>query len=439
MTNVTIGFIGLGALVILLFIRMHIGLALALVSFLGLAAIRGFDSAYGALRSLPYDFAANWSLTAIPMFLLMGAIAYHGGLTSGLFRAAKAWLGRLPGGLAVASTMACAIFAAVSGSSLATASAMGRIAIPEMLRARYDPGLAAGTVAAAGTIGSLIPPSILMILYAVFTEQSISMCLMAGILPGLLTAFMYAAMIVLRCISNKDLAPTVEKSASPWAERFASGKEVWPVLLVAGGVVASIYAGIATEVEAAGIGAALMAIVAFTKMRSGSRANALMEAARETVLSTGSILLIAIGASLLTRFVVISGIPNYISVQMMEMGSSPTTILFAIAAFTIVLGMFLDPMGVLLITLPIVLPLIEAADINLIWFGVIMIKLIEIGLISPPIGMNVFVIKGVVGNTISLSTIFRGIGWFFIVEIVTLSLLILMPQISLFIPDLMTG
>ncbi|MBV1895799.1 MAG: TRAP transporter large permease [Rhodobacteraceae bacterium] len=437
MMNVTIGFIGLGGLVVLLFLRMHVGLALALVSFLGLTAIRGFDSAYGALRNLPYDFAASWGLTAIPMFLLMGAIAYHGGLTSGLFRAAKAWLGQLPGGLAVASTMACAMFAAVSGSSLATASAMGRIAIPEMLQARYDAGLAAGSVAAAGTIGSLIPPSILMILYAVFTEQSISMCLMAGILPGLLTAFMYSAMIVLRCSFNDQLAPAVD--ASSWKERFASGKEVWPVVAVAVGVVVTIYAGLATEGEAAGIGAALMAIVAFVHLRRGSRKKAFMDAARETVLSTSSILLIAIGASLLTRFVVVSGIPRFISSQIIAMDLSTTMVLFAIAVFTIILGMFLDPMGVLLITLPIALPLIEAANIDLIWFAVIMIKLIEIGLITPPIGMNVFVIKGVVGNSIPLSTIFRGIGWFVAVEILTLIILILFPQISLFIPNLMVN
>lgn len=437
MTGVTIGFIGLALLVVLLFFRMHVGLALSLVSFGGLASLRGFDAAYGALRSLPYDFAANWSLAAIPMFLLMGAIAYHGGLTSGLFRAAKAWLGQLPGGLAVASTIACAMFAAVSGSSLATASAMGRIAIPEMLRARYDAGLAAGTVAAAGTIGSLIPPSILMVLYAVFTEQSIGMCLMAGILPGLLTAFMYTVMIVLRCYLNDELAPSVH--ASSWPVRFTALREVWPVLLVAGGVITAIYAGIATESEAAGIGAALMAVVAFVRLRSGYRRRAFLDAARETVISTASILLIAIGASLLTRFMVVSGIPQFIGAEITDMGLSSTMVLFVIAAFTIVLGMFLDPMGVLLITLPVALPLVEAANINLIWFGVIMIKLIEIGLITPPIGMNVFVIKGVVGKSIALGTIFRGVSWFVVIEMLTLLLLILFPQISLYIPNLMVG
>ncbi len=261
MTNLDIGFAGVAAVLFLIAIRVPIGVALGGVSVVGIAAMRGLDVAAGVVKSTPFEFAANWSISAIPMFLLMGAVAHHSGISTALFRAARLWVGNLPGGLAVASNFACAGFSAASGSSLATAAAMGRIAIPEMTRHGYDPGLATGVVAAAGTLGSLIPPSILMVLYGIFAETSISRLLIAGILPGILTAAVYAAMIVTRCAMNPKLAPPAREDIS-LGGKISASKDVWPVLVLIFGIIGGIYSGLVTPTEAGAFGAFLALVIA---------------------------------------------------------------------------------------------------------------------------------------------------------------------------------
>ncbi len=434
MTPLQIGFAGLGAVFVLIALRVPIGVALGGVSVVGIALLRSPQAALGALGALPFEFAAHWSLSAVPMFLLMGAVAYHTGMTGSLFRAARLWLGFLPGGLAVATNFAAAGFAAASGSSMATAAAMGRLAIPEMLRARYEPGLATAVVAASGTLGSLIPPSILMVLYGIFAEQPIGRLLIAGIVPGLLTAAVYAAMIILRCWLNPALAPRAEEPAG-WAERLAALRQVWPIPVLVLAVIGSLYGGVATPTEAAAVGALAACGIAALQGRM-SRA-AMGAAVMEALEGTASIFFIAIGAVLLSRFLALSGMPGFLAGLMGSWAVDPLLVVIGASLIYIFLGCFLDPLGLMLLTLPVLLPMFQALNLDLVWIGVLVIKYLEIGLLTPPVGMNAYVVSGIVGKEVPLPTIFRGLLWFLAAEAVIVALLIAYPQISLWLPDLM--
>ena len=431
---IQIGISGLIILLVLLALRMPIAFSLGLVSLVGIALIRGPVPAVSMLETLTFSFIAHWSLSAVPMFLLMGNVAFKSGLTQSLFRAATLWLSALPGGLAIASTAACAMFAAASGSSIATASAMGRIAIPEMLRYKYDPGLATGTVAAAGTLGSLIPPSILIILFAIFAEASIGKMLIAGIIPGLLTALMFIVMIMIRCKLNPKLAPKIEGGVT-WGERFSILAEVWPLPVLTIGVLGGIYSGIFTPTEA-GAGGALIAFII-----AGAQRKLTWEVFKDSVLeslkATSMIFLIALGGIMLTRFMAISGVPAALSSLLGDLATDPVMLVLAASVIFIVLGMFLDAIGLMLLTLPVLLPLFEASGADIIWFGILVIKFLEIGLVTPPVGLNVYIIKGVVGDTVPLEAIFKGVFWFILADIFTLGLLIAFPEISLFLPNSM--
>ncbi|MCW1934999.1 TRAP transporter large permease [Pararhodobacter zhoushanensis] len=434
MSDVAIGGFGLAAILVLLALRVPIAFALISVSLAGIWALLGERPALGSLRTIPYQFVAHWSLSAIPMFLLMGSVAYHSGLVSSLYTAARLWLCRLPGGLAIASNFACAGFAAASGSSVATASAMGRIAVPEMLRYRYDPGLATGVVAAAGTLGSLIPPSILMILYGTFAEASIGQLMIAGILPGLLTAGIYAAMIWIRCVLNPDLAPPVDLNPT-WRERFGSLAKVWPMPLLILGVIGGLYGGYVTATEAGALGAFLSIVIAALYRRLTW--TVMRESIMDTITGTAVIFFVSIGAVLLSRFIALSGVPTFI-VDLFGAGGLEgyAVVLFCGLVF-LFLGMFLDPIGLMLIALPVMLPIIEQSGFDLIWFGILTIKFVEIGLITPPVGLSVYTIKTVVGDKVALTQIFRGIGWFLVCELLVVVLLVVFPQIALFLPGLM--
>ncbi|MBR0682089.1 TRAP transporter large permease [Roseomonas eburnea] len=434
MTPLQIGFTGLGAVFVLIALRVPIGVALGGVSVVGIALLRSPQAALGALGALPFEFAAHWSLSAVPMFLLMGAVAYHTGMTGSLFRAARLWLGFLPGGLAVATNFAAAGFAAASGSSMATAAAMGRLAIPEMLRARYEPGLATAVVAASGTLGSLIPPSILMVLYGIFAEQPIGRLLIAGILPGLLTAAVYAAMIILRCWLNPALAPRAEEPAG-WAERLAALRQVWPIPVLVLAVIGSLYGGVATPTEAAAVGALAACGIAALQGRM-SRA-AMGAAVMEALEGTASIFFIAIGAVLLSRFLALSGMPGFLAGLMGSWAVDPLLVVIGASLIYLFLGCFLDPLGLMLLTLPVLLPMFQALNLDLVWIGVLVIKYLEIGLLTPPVGMNAYVVSGIVGKEVPLPTIFRGLLWFLAAEAVIVALLIAYPQISLWLPDMM--
>ncbi len=434
MSSLQIGLLGVVAILALIAMRVPIGVALGVGSFAGIWAIRGFDPALGTLRSLPFEFVSHWSLSAIPMFLLMSAVASQSGISKSLYRAARLWLNFMPGGLAVSTTFASAGMAAASGSSMATAAAMGRLAIPEMLRFKYDKGLAAGVVASAGTLGSLIPPSILIVLYAIFAEVSISQMLIAGVLPGILTAAIYVIMIVIRCSITPSLAPRIEEKHDR-AEKWRALAEVWPLPVLILIVIGGIYSGIATATEAGAFGAAAAFLIAFFQRRMSWKVA--RDSLVEACVSTGLVFFTAIGAILLTRFMAFAGVPFFMADLAAPISDQFILLVIGASIVFIILGMFLDPLGVLLLSLPIMLPLFEGVGADMIWFGIIVIKFLEIGLVTPPVGFNVYVIKSVVGDQIPLETIFKGVGWFIVCELVVVALLVIFPDIVLFLPSLM--
>lgn len=426
-----LGFISVAILILLLALRVPIAVSLGGISLVGIYYMLGWDPMLGAAGTLTFKFVASWQLSAIPLFIFMGAISANSGLVASIYKAARLWLSGLPGGLAVATNFASAGFAAASGSSLATAAAMSRLSIPEMLRARYQPELASAVVAASGTLGSLIPPSILLIIYGLFAEQSIGDLLLAGVLPGLLTAVVYAVMIIVRCKRNPALAPPLPDRPS-MNERMAALAGVWPLPLLILAVIGAIYSGLATATEAAAMGCIAALIIALLMRRLTLRV--FLDSITETLRTTGMIFFIALGAVLFTKFLALSGMPGTISSFATSAGSNPVMLLIVVGAIYLFLGMFLDPLGVMLLTLPIFLPLIEAAHFDLIWFGVIVVKFIEIGLITPPVGLNAFVVKGAMGGELELGTIFRGLTWFIGAEIFIVIMLCVFPEIVTILP-----
>lgn len=433
MSDIAIGFTGIAALFLLILLRVPIGMVLIGVSFVGIWAVVGLDIALSSLGIIPYNFASSWTLSSVPLFLFLGFICYHTQLTQGMFRAARAWLSGVPGGLAIASVVGSAGFAAVSGSSIACSAAMGRIAVPEMIRYRYDPSLATGTVAVAGTIGALIPPSIIMILYGVIAQASISKLFLGGISAGLITAFAYVLVIYLRVKINPSLAPDASEKIS-LQEKLASFKETWPVVAIMVGIFGGLFAGVFTPTESGAIGATLACIVALIKRCMSW--DAFKKAAIETLLTTSALLIIAVGASMLTRFLVFSGASDYLSDLILSFEASDLAIILGIVVLYLVLGMVLEPIGCMLLTLPIILPVIENTAFSLIWFGVLLTKLLEVGMVTPPVGMNVFVVKSVVGNLVTTSQVFRGILWFLAMDLILVGLFIAYPDIIMFLPDL---
>ncbi|MDF1715829.1 MAG: TRAP transporter large permease [Antarcticimicrobium sp.] len=428
-----IGLCGIVSVILLVLLRVPIAVALGIVSFFGFWAMLGSGAAFGLLTAVPYDFAAHWTLSSIPMFLLMGYVCYQTDITRGIFKAARVWLSFLPGGLAVASVGGAALFSAAAGSSLACAAAMGRIAVPEMLKRDYDPGLSTAVVAAAGTMGSLIPPSILLIIYGIFAEVAISKLFLAAIVPGVLTMLGYWAVIIIRARINPALAPPLDESAI-WSERLEALSETWPVILLVLGVFGGLFTGIFTPTQAGAVGAALSFVIAAARGTLNWKVSKI--ALMDTAKMTAAIFIIAVGANLFSRFLAISGIPEAMSDLVIDLGVSYVMLVFGTAVLFCLLGMILDPLGILLLTLPVLLPIFEANHISLIWFGVLATKLVEMALITPPVGLNVFVIKGIVGDAVPISLIFKGVMWFLAADVVVLIIMVAFPELIMFLPEL---
>ena len=436
MSDLALGFTGLAITFLLILARVPIAVALIAVSFVGIYVMLGERPAFGILSAVVYDFIAKWTLTSVPMFLLMGFVCFHAGLTRGLFNTCRVWLAGLPGGLAVTSVVGSAAFATVTGSSVACAAAMGRIAVPEMLRARYQPELATGTIAAAGTIGALIPPSILMILFGIFTQTPISLLFMGGIAAGLLTAVAYIIVIIVRVKLDPSLAPKVTEYISP-EERRQALRESWPTILLVLVVFGGLFGGIFTATEAGAVGAFASFFVAALNRSLNRRV--VWESMAETAFITATIFLISIGANLLTRFLALSDVASVLSTAVIGLGADPWMLALGLALLYIALGLFLEPLGALLLTLPVVLPVMQATDASMIWYGILIVKFLEIGMITPPVGLNVFVVKSVVGNAVTTAALFRGIWWFLIIDIVLVGLMIAFPAIVTTIPALLAG
>lgn len=432
MSELQIGVLGLLTVFVLIAIRLPIGLSLITVSYLGIWAAGGHQAAWGMLSVMPHTLISSWTLSAVPMFLLMGFVCFNCRLTNGLFDAAKLWFNRLPGGLAIASVFGCSGFAAITGSSVACAAAMGKIAVPEMLRHKYDLKLATGTLAAAGTIGALIPPSIPLIIYGVIAQVSITKLFLGGIGVGLATAFSYVLVILIRASLNPALAPRGHERASG-GQHLAAIKEIWPVVLLIIGVLGGLFGGLFTSTEAGAVGAFLAIVIAALKGTLTRETLALSVV--ETLVTCGSVFIVVIGASMLTAFLTLTGIAGAISETAQALNTGPVMLLVAITLVYLFLGMFLEPIGAMLITLPIFLPLIAMNNIDIIWFGVFVTKLVEIGMITPPVGLNVFVLSSTIGSKIApTDLIFRGVAWFLVADIVVVAMVIAWPAIIMYIP-----
>lgn len=432
--NVAAGLLGLAVLLVLLALQVPVAIAMIIVAFGGVWIMFGLQPAIGVLANTPYDFVASWTLSAVPMFLLMGFVSYHAGLTAGLFDAAKLALRRLPGGLGIAAIMACSGFAAVCGSSLATAASMGRIAIPEMVKAGYRPSFATGALAAGGTIGALIPPSILMIIYGVFAETSVTKVFVGGISVGILTAIFYTALFLIVAAFRKDIVPATPIGVENLNARSVV-RAVWPVLMLIALVFGGLFSGKFTATEAGAVGAAGAIVISVVTGRMNWQVFG--QSVLETLSTCASLFIIGVGAVMLTKFLGLSGVAGLIGSAVNDFELGYFELMLLIVIIYLILGMFMEPFGAMLVTLPVLLPVLNAQNIDLIWFGVFLVKLLEIGMITPPLGMNVFVIRNVAGEYASLADIFRGVAMFIAVDIVLIALLVLVPDLVLFLPALM--
>jgi tripartite ATP-independent transporter DctM subunit len=427
-----IGLIGIGVMLLLLALRMPIGVAMLLVGAVGVAALNGVPVALSTLGNAPYSYSTGYELAVIPLFVLMGNCAGASGMSRELYKAAYAWVGHWRGGLASATIMACAGFAAVSGSSVASAVTMGRVCLPEMFRYNYDSRLASGTVAAGGTLGILIPPSTAFVIYAILTEQSIGRLLLAGFLPGLLLATLFVVTISIWTRFRPELGP-----AGPVAsrqDRMQTLSQSGPMVGIVGASIGGIYLGVFTPVEAAAVGAFLC--LAYALWRRSLGGGAFATVLLETVKTTSFVFLILIGAFVFGPFLALSGLPEYLAKAIAGLEVPRVVILAILIAIYIVLGMFLEGFSILVLTLPIVIPIIEALHYDLIWFGVIMVIVLEMGLISPPVGINVFVVKGLLPD-VPMGQIFKGILPFWAAMIVCIILIVSFPEIALIIPNTM--
>jgi tripartite ATP-independent transporter DctM subunit len=432
MNPTTVGLVGFAALLVLLALRMPIGIAMMLVGIVGIAVLNSADAALKILGEFPYAYSSVYSLSVIPLFVLMGNFASASGLGRDLYSAAYAWIGHRRGGLASATIIACAGFAALSGSSVASAATMGKVALPEMRRYDYDPRLATGAVAAGGTLGILIPPSTAMIVYALLTEQSIGKLFLAGFLPGLLLTLLFVATIAIVANMRPALGPRGETHTL--RQRLAALVQSGALLAIVVIVIGGIYLGVFTETEAAAVGALLTML--YTAWRRRFTLANLSTAMLDTVRTTAFVFLILIGAHVLTPFLALTHIPADLAEALKGMALPPIAVLALIIVIYIFLGMFLEGFAMLVLTMPIIFPVISALGYDPIWFGIITVLVLEMGLISPPVGINVFVVKGVAGD-VPMRQIFAGIVPFWLAMIVCVALLIAFPQIALVLPDTM--
>ena len=431
MDSFTIGIVGTIAMVVLVFTGVRVFYAAATVGLVGLVAMIGWDAGAGMAGTIPHSKSVTYTLSVLPMFILIGYLAFHAGLTEALFDAARKWLGWVPGGLAVATVMAATGFAAVSGASTATAAVFARVAVPDMLKAGYDKRLAAGVVAAGGTLATLIPPSALLVIYAIIVEESVGALLVAGFLPGLVSALIYVALIVIMAKLNPKLGAAIRGYS--WRERWKSVPGTAPIIAVVVIIFSAMYFGWATPTEAGALGAFVVFVLALVH---GMRWRGLKDALLETAKLTVMIFSIIWGVLLFVRFLGFAGLPDAFAKWVVALDVPPLAILICILLFYVVLGMFMDAIGMLLLTLPVVYPAVVALGYDPIWFGIIVVKMAEICLITPPIGLNCFVVNGVRPD-IPLSTVFRGIFPFFIADVITVGVFIAFPEVILWLPRTM--
>jgi len=425
-----LGLVGIGFLVSLLLLRMPIGFAMGFVGFVGAGYIVGIDAGISSLEIAPYITVENFFLVVLPLFFLMGSFCFVAKISRDLYDTCYTWLGNLPGGLASATIGGCAGFAAICGDSLATAAAMGRVALPEMRRFNYADGLSCGAIAAGGTLGILIPPSMGFIFYALITEQSVGKLFMAGLIPGILLASLFIVSITIRSKLSPTMGPAGPQTTLK--QKIVSLKGTWAVIVLFLLVIGGLYMGIFTVIEAGAVGAFGAFLLMVLKGRANRRT--ITEALLDTGRTIPMIIAILIGVAVLGYFLAISQLPLKISAAVAGLDVHRYVILALILLFYVVVGCLMNIIPMILLTLPIFWPTIVALGFDPIWFGVIMVIMMEMGQITPPVGMNVFVIAGI-AETVPLLTIFKGIVPFFLIEILIIIILVLFPQIALWLPS----
>lgn len=433
MDPLTAGIFMIVLLLVLLAVGVPIAFSLGVSGLTCIYLIMGWDTAFGFISTTPFNASASWLYVVLPLFIFMGMIAFAAGINHDAYHMANLWLGRVRGGLAMATIGACAIFGATSGSSIAAAATMGKLAIPEMRRYNYKDELAAGCVAGGGTLSVLIPPSGILVIYGIITDESIGKLLIGGMLPGLLSTIMFLGGIFLWVTLKPEIAPRSDVSVT-WRERLLSIKDCFGVLLIFGVVMGGIYSGIFTPTEAGAFGAAVSLILLL--FRSKQRFIALLDALKESAKVTCMFFTIVICAQFFTLGLTVSGIPGELVSYLTSLDVHPKMIIIMILAAYLPLGMFLDTVSLLFLTLPIVFPVVVALGFSGIWFGILVTKLIEVSLITPPVGLNVYVIKGLF-DEIDTGVIFKGCIPFLVMDLITLMILFFIPEIVTWLPSTM--
>ena len=417
---------------VIMFVGVPIAFAMGIVGFFGMVGMIGWDPSLAMVASVTMETGLDYGLSVVPLFILMGNFVTHAGLSDELYAASNAWLGHRRGGLAMATALACGGFSAVCGSSLATAATMTKVAMPSMRKYGYADSLATGVIAAGGTLGILIPPSVILVLYGIMTQQDIGKLFAAGIIPGIIGIFGYMATVWVVTAINPKLGPKAERV--PMLERLHLLKGIWGIVVLFIIVIGGIYLGIFTPTEAAGIGASGAFVFALGRRRLSwvTLYRVLVESAQTTAM----IFFILIGAIMFSNFVNIAGLPDDLANFVETLGWSSLAVLFAILGIYLILGAVLESLSMILLTIPIFYPIVEGLGFDLIWFGVIVVVVTEISLITPPIGLNVFVIRSVLPE-VPTGTIFKGIIPFLIADIIRLALLVFVPALVLLLPSYM--
>ncbi|MEC7489964.1 MAG: TRAP transporter large permease [Pseudomonadota bacterium] len=429
MEAVIIAFIALFAL---LFLQVPISLGMAIVGTIGFGYYIGFEPALKSIGNTAVDTVMVYDFSVLPLFILMGNFVARSGISHDLYEASNAWLGHKRGGLAMATIVACGGFSAVCGSSLATVATMSKVALPSMRKFGYDERLATGSIAAGGTLGILIPPSVALVFYGIMTETDIGQLFAAGIIPGILGIFLYAGAVAVITKINPELGPPGDEL--PWRERFQALSGIWGMLLLFLIVMGGIYGGIFTPTEAAGIGAFGAFVIALGRRRLTLRIT--LDALAETGRTTAMLLALLIGSLLFANFINVARVPNDIADWFAGMDVAPLTVVVICIAVYILLGCILESISMMLLTVPVFYPVMQTLGLDLIWFGIVVVVVIEISLITPPIGLNVFVLKSTLPE-VPLTNIFRGVLPFIAADIVRITLIVAIPSISLFLPGLM--
>lgn len=439
MSGVDLGVLMFAVLVVLLVLRMPIGVAMLVTGMAGYVMLSGWEPLINYLKTGPYYRVSSYSLSVIPLFLLMGQFAMHAGLSRALFGAANAWLGHHPGGLAMAAVGGCAGFGAICGSSLATAATMARVALPEMRRYGYSGALATGSLAAGGALGILIPPSVVLVIYAILTEQSIGKMFLAAFVPGGLAALGYMLAIAVYVRYRPDAGPAGMRSSM--RQRLASLLDVWSVVLIFALVIIGIYRGWFTPTEGAAVGAFGTGALAVTYGRM--RLAGLVECLFGTAQTTAMIFLILLGADIFNSFLALSQLPVAAAEAIGASGLEPFAVLAVILVFYLALGCVMDSLSMILLTIPVFFPIIAGLDFGLgseetaIWFGILALIVVEVGLITPPVGMNVFVINAL-ADGVPMAETFKGVTPFLVSDVVRIALLVAFPGIALWLPRVLS-